>query len=128
MHILTTESGAVMRVPRVNPYRPGGPRDREEACKQLLPAYRAACEAVDYWKVQEMHSVDKKAHSRNFLTRLFWQIRYLSAVGNGAEAERCRDGLLDPHWGVADREMQGKISSEAFRIGIERENKRRPEP
>jgi hypothetical protein len=100
----------------------GGPDDIEAARRKRFPAYRVAAETVEYWKAREAATDERRKSARGWLSRLFRQIQYLSAVGNGAEAERCRDGLMDPHWGIMDEKPDAATMREACDIGTRRHN------
>ncbi|PZO86133.1 MAG: hypothetical protein DI626_06835 [Micavibrio aeruginosavorus] len=100
------------------------PVDIEAAKRKLSPIYRVAAERVDEWKEREVHALEKRNATQNPLSWLFWQIRYLSAVGNGAESERCRDGLYDPHWGCLTAKDDAKAKAESYQTIIRDHNRR----
>jgi len=102
----------------------GGAGDLEQSRRSLIPAYKVAAERVDFWKAREQDALEKKVSARGILSRIFWQIRYLSAVGNGAEAERCRDGLFDPHWGIIGKAEENRAAAHAIESGIRRHNEK----
>lgn len=87
----------------------------ENARRRLYPQYKIAAERVDDWKAKEDHAIKMRANAKGWLSRIFWQIKYLSAVGNGAEAERCRDGLFDPHWGCLEEADKARAEQQAIK-------------
>ena len=90
----------------------------EKIRRKMFPDYRMAAELVDFWKVRESTALENKSKAKGWLSRAFWQIKYLSAVGNGAEAERCRDGLFDPHWGS----ISGAQDRQAYEAAVQVHN------
>lgn len=102
----------------------GGLDDLEAARRKRFPAYAVAAENVDYWKQREALATERKETAKGWLSRVFWHIQLLSAVGNGAEAERCRDSLMDPHWGIMNSEPDAGTVQEACELGIRRHNAR----
>ncbi len=106
------------------------PKYIEQVRRKKFPTYFAIAKIVDEWKKKEDYALERKKAAAGPLTKIFWQLKYLSAVGNGAEAERCRDGLFDPFWGCISTADNRKTAMEADCLAIQDYNSlhRRMEP
>lgn len=104
----------------------GNERDVDMAKRRLSVIYKNAAEDLEMWKAKEVRALEKRDQATNFLSRLFWQIQYLSAVGNGGELERFMGGLSDPDWGEEELKDEARVTAEAHREGIRRHNASHP--
>lgn len=99
------------------------PLQKDQVYRQLFPSYCVAAENVDDWKKKEEQALIRRNGTSNPLSWIFWQVKYLSAVGNGAEAERCRDSLFDPHWGCISKSQTRRADTEASTRAIQAYNR-----
>lgn len=102
--------------------------DIETARRSISPEYNWHAELRAEWYAKEDLATAKKAETRNPLIWLYWQIKYLSAVGNGAETDRSMANLFDESWGSIDKGAQRVIEAESHRIAIRRHNRQFEKP